>query len=96
MSRMQLTSMTVYFFSDCFERLVFGSGLLKSVFVYTASLRTLQIKLAVNAARSGVLDDEFAAGLLGLVPAYLPRSYSLQCVRPWVHSALFVAIFQYR
>jgi len=28
-----------------------------------------------------VLNDESVAGLVGLVPSYLPQSHSLQCVR---------------
>jgi len=28
-----------------------------------------------------VLNDTFVASLIGLVPAHLPRSHSLQCVR---------------
>jgi len=30
-----------------------------------------------------VLNDEFVAGLIGLVPAHLPRSYSLQYAHIW-------------
>ena len=39
----------------------------------------------------GVFDNEFVAGLTGLVPAHLPRSHSLRCGRAW--SAVTVLSF---
>ena len=35
-----------------------------------------------------MLNDEFVAGLAGLVPAHLLRSHSLQCVCAWISIAV--------
>ena len=68
LNQMQLASLDQYFFSDCFEHRL-GMAVCFSHFSSTPFLSALQTKMIRMIVCMIVAYDEFAAGLLGLVPA---------------------------